>query len=103
MIAIIKKHVPKCKIYLFGSRARKTHSLGSDIDLAIDAGKEVCRFTIAKINNEIEESNIPFFVDIVDMHSTSTEMIEQILKYEVLWRNYFQKQTSQRKTLHGTK
>jgi len=52
ILEIIKKYVPKSKVYLFGSGAHKTHTPGSGIDLAIDAGEEIRR-------EEIKEKNIP--------------------------------------------
>lgn len=85
LIAIIKKHIPQAKIYLFGSRARKTHHPGSDIDIALDAGIVLDRGIIGEIKEEIENSTIPFFVDIVDLQAVSEQMREQILKEGILW------------------
>ena len=41
LLVIIKKQLPNCKIWLFGSRARGTHKSGADVDLAIDAGRRI--------------------------------------------------------------
>jgi len=41
LIEIINKHLPQAKIYLYGSRARKDHAEGSDIDLAIEINKAI--------------------------------------------------------------
>jgi predicted nucleotidyltransferase len=87
IIKIIKKHLPKCRIYLFGSRARGTGSPGSDIDLAIDALKKIDRHLICKIKEEIEETNIPFFIDIIDMHQADEKIKSQINKDRLLWSN----------------
>ncbi len=43
---LITALVPKAKIYLFGSRARGTHSEFSDIDIAVDAGEALPRVVI---------------------------------------------------------
>lgn len=85
ILAIITKHVPRAKIYLFGSRAKKTNHPGSDIDIAVDAGFVLDRHLIGDIKEEIENSTIPFFVDVVDLQAVSEQMRDQILKDGVLW------------------
>ena len=80
IISIIRKHIPDCKIYLFGSRAQKRSHEGSDIDLAIDNQEKIGRKIIYKIKNEIEENNIPFFVDIIDLNSVDKDFNESIKK-----------------------
>lgn len=85
LLSIIHKYLPNCKVYLFGSRARKTHREGSDIDLAIDTGKKVSLDIILDIKAEIEETTIPLFVDIVDMYSISDDFKEEIMKDKVVW------------------
>jgi len=86
LINIIKKHISTCKIYLFGSRASKKHTPYSDIDIAIDIGKQIDIGLLGKIKDEIEESIIPFFVDIVDLNNVPKELNQQILKYGGLWK-----------------
>lgn len=85
IIATITKHIPSCKIYLFGSRARKKHAPGSDIDLAIDSPQKIDRHLLCKIKEELEDANIPFFIDIVDLQSADNEIKSQIDKDKVLW------------------
>lgn len=85
LINIIKKHLPHSKIYLFGSRARSTHSPGSDIDIAIDAGIPIERAILGALKEEIVESNIPLFVDIIDLNDISEDIRQQIKKEGVLW------------------
>ncbi len=87
LVKIIKKYIPECKIYLFGSRSRKTHFPESDIDIAIDAGKRIDRYLLSNIREDIEESRIPFFVDILDMHDISQDIKDQILKDKILWNS----------------
>jgi predicted nucleotidyltransferase len=78
LIEIIKKHLPKCKIYLYGSRSRGDHSMGSDIDLALDTGDKIDTLIIAKIKDDIENSTIPLFTDIIDLNNISQEFKAQI-------------------------
>lgn len=87
IINIIHKYLPNAKIYLFGSRARKTHSQGADIDLALDSGEKIEFLTLFKIKEEIEETNLPLFVDLVDINDSDKEFIEEISKDWILWEN----------------
>ena len=64
-----------------GSRAKGTHKFGSDIDLAImSAG--VSDKTIRNIKAEIEESSLPYFVDITNFttlnHKELAEHIQRV-------------------------
>lgn len=97
LIEIISKHLPDAKIYLYGSRASGDFSMGSDIDLALDNGKPISITDLSSIKSDIEESNIPFFVDVVDIFTNESEINEsklvedpfrnQVLKTRVLWKN----------------
>ena len=88
IISIIKKYVPECKVYLFGSRAKGSHYEGSDIDLAIESDSKIKILIISRIKSEInEESNIPFFVDIVDIKSADANIMSQINKDKISWNN----------------
>ena len=85
IIEIISKQLTEAKIYLFGSRARKDHLPESDIDIAIDNRNKIDSFLLSLIKEEIEESNIPFTVDVVDLHDISDDFKKQILKDSVIW------------------
>jgi len=51
-------------VLIFGSRAKNTHKLGSDIDLAIKTTR-VNEAMLSKLNNYFSESNLPYFVDLI--------------------------------------
>ena len=85
LLDIIEKYVPGCNVYLFGSRARRTHQSGADVDLAIDAGKSVDYSIVFKILGDIEETTIPLFVDVVDLYSASDEFKGEVKKDGILW------------------
>ena len=87
IIKIIHSVLPGCKIYLFGSRARKNHSLGSDIDIAIDANKPIKLKKIYLIQDKIEKTNIPQNVDIVDLYSASDVFKQEVANDGVPWEN----------------
>ena len=85
LIPIIKKHLPTCTIYLFGSRARNTHQEGADIDIALDAGSKIDFTLLSKILDDIEESMVPVQVDVIDYHNISTAMKEEIDNEGIQW------------------
>jgi uncharacterized protein len=87
IIAIISALVPSAKIYLFGSRARNKHSQSSDIDIAIDAGKELRRADIDELVSIFSASNIMERIDIVDMHQVRREMLDSIKQEGILWKS----------------
>jgi len=88
IIKIIRKHVPACDIYLFGSRARKTNRPGADVDIALDAPEPIHFMTIGNIKEDLEESNIPFFVDIVDLKTVSDIFLKEFKQDGILWQSY---------------
>lgn len=65
-------------VHIFGSRAKGTYRPGSDIDLAI-LNDGVSDATIGKIKSELEDSSLPYFVDLVNFPKLKhPEFIEHI-------------------------
>jgi len=58
--------LPNEKIYLFGSRARGDERIHSDIDIAVESERALSE-KLAQIRYTIEESLLPYKVDIVDL------------------------------------
>ena len=58
------------KVYLFGSRARKDNSKIADIDLAIEGTNG---FNIKNLDEKIDDLNIPYNIDLVDLEKVSAE------------------------------
>ena len=85
LIDLIRQKIPGCRIWLFGSRARKTHRSGSDFDLAIDAGRILQMREIFAIKEAIEETTLPVFVDIVDINNVSSDFLDHIKKEWIVW------------------
>lgn len=85
LLQIIRKHLPHCKVYLFGSRATGKEASGSDIDIALDMGSPISRQMMFKILDEIEETTIPVNVDLIDLQTASGEFKENILAEGILW------------------
>ncbi|RUM60277.1 MAG: nucleotidyltransferase domain-containing protein [Persephonella sp.] len=67
------------KIYLFGSRARGDNSIYSDIDLAVKSDEDI-KEKISLLTEILEESYLPYKVDIVDLKNNS--YLEEIVKKE---------------------
>ena len=66
-------------IYLFGSRAKGLHKRYSDIDIAID-GKIKDKTTLTKVKLILEESNLPYKVDLI--HLENKMYLKNIIKQE---------------------
>jgi predicted nucleotidyltransferase len=78
---IFKTYCPNAEIWAFGSRVFGEAHEGSDLDLAvISLGKT--SIPLYELRNKIQESVIPFLVDIIAFNS-----IPQSFKDEIL-RNY---------------
>ena len=82
---IIKRYLPDTKIYLFGSRARGTNNPGSDIVSALDNNGPIDWSILGAIKEEISDSDIVLFVDVVDMYDVSDEIKKQIMRDGIPW------------------
>ena len=76
-----------CRVYLFGSRARGTAYQGSDADIAVMADRDIS-LPLSRARVILEESTIPYKIDLVDLSRTSADFQEQVLADGVLiWKN----------------
>jgi predicted nucleotidyltransferase len=87
LIRIIKKHLPKSTIYLFGSRAKNTERPNSDIDIAVDAQSKIPYAIKTKIVLEFDETTIPLKIDFVDLQTASEKLKSEVLDKGILWTN----------------
>jgi len=72
-----------CQIYLFGSRATDQYHDVSDFDIGVLASEEIGReLSIAR--ELLENSNIPFTVDLVDLSATSEEFATLVQQEGIL-------------------
>lgn len=72
------------KIYLFGSYAKGNFRQSSDVDIAIKGANSQ---KIRQLREHFEESNIPCKVDIVDLNFASANLIGEIERTGILWKN----------------
>jgi predicted nucleotidyltransferase len=86
IINLIKALHPNVKIYLFGSQATNTAARGSDIDIALDAGKRMDLVEVGEVRDILNETRIPQKIDVVDFHQVPETMRYLILKEGILWK-----------------
>ena len=75
----------KARVYLFGSQARGTAGMSSDIDIAIDCSDEDTAYRISCLRETLEESSFPWRVDVVDMHRAAAGLRKRIEQEGILW------------------
>lgn len=82
---IFEQYPEVTEVRIFGSRAKGNYTTGSDIDLAI-MNPEVNQKTITRILSDIEDSSLPYKVDLVAFHSLKTpEFVDHIERKGVLF------------------
>jgi len=74
-------------IYLFGSWARGDATRTSDIDIAIEPLAELPRGALARLRESLEESHIPYHVDVVDLRKTAPEFRRRVLTEGIPWND----------------
>ena len=77
----------ECTIHLFGSRARGTPASVSDFDIAVLAAEDIDR-ELSLAREMLELSNIPFTVDLVDLHAAGAALSRQVQAEGIMiWKN----------------
>jgi len=71
-------------VILFGSRGRGDHLETSDMDVGILSGRGMNKSKITLFRERIENSNIPYKVDVVDLSRASKEFTQVVLKEGVI-------------------
>jgi predicted nucleotidyltransferase len=77
--AILRRHVPDREVWVFGSRATRTAKEYSDLDLAVIGDIPLDLGQLALLENDFDESELPFKVDVVDW-ATASESFRQIIR-----------------------
>lgn len=70
-------------IFLYGSRARGDNRWNSDYDLWIDAN--LSRDVLRDLSERLEETNVPFRVDLVTTPQLTGSFADQVRKEAVPW------------------
>lgn len=78
--AILKRHLPGREVLVFGSRATGTAKEYSDLDLVVMGNDPLTLRQRALLEQDFDESVLPFKVDVVDWASTKESFREIINK-----------------------
>ncbi len=80
LLGIIQAIVPSAKIILYGSRARGDYRESSDIDLALDGGKEIPAYLFVEAQDIVKQLTMTHKVDLVDLADARGTFREAILR-----------------------
>ena len=72
-------------VYLFGSRARGSARRASDVDIAVEAREPLPPRVLARLRERLEESTVPYRVEIVDFASAGDDLRMRIKQEGVVW------------------
>jgi predicted nucleotidyltransferase len=72
-------------VYLFGSWAKGTPSRTSDIDVGVDPHSPLPPGTLAALRERLEESHVPYTVDVVDLTATDPAFRKIVLSEGIRW------------------
>lgn len=72
-------------VFLYGSRAKGTARRTSDIDIAILPQTPLPAWVLSEIREALEESHIPYQVDLMDLSTADPSFRERILQEGISW------------------
>ncbi len=72
-------------VYLFGSWARGEATSVSDIDIALDSANPLPPGILARLRERLEESHVPYRVDVVDLTGADPAFRQRIIDEGVRW------------------
>lgn len=75
------------KVLLFGSHAKDMAHRYSDIDIAIFSATVLPSDFITQLKEKIEESTIPYHVDVIDLSQTDEKFRDKVLKEGIIWKD----------------
>jgi uncharacterized protein len=74
----VERHIPTATVWAFGSRVKGSHRPQSDLDLAILCDKETAQNNLPRLNEALDESDLPFRVQTLDFHRLPQHMQDNI-------------------------
>lgn len=84
-LVLSKLDLTKYAVFLFGSRTETRHSQFADIDIGI-LGSEPLPLTLrAQLIELLNESDIPFKVDVVDFYNVDANFKKIALEKRIVW------------------
>ncbi len=85
IIEILCVCFPLAQVYLYGSRAKKTNTERSDIDLAVDTGERIDRYLLGEARALLDALYMPYKIDLIDLNAVSKSFREIVLREGILW------------------
>ncbi len=76
--AILQRRVPKARAWAFGSRVKGTAQRFSDLDLALENEEPLSLRTLALLDADFAESDLPIKVDVVDLRTVAPAFRERV-------------------------
>ena len=80
IVKLLRDELVPDRLILFGSRARGDAHKGSDIDIAVEAGKNLSHREERKLKEKIEEVSGIYFVDIIFLEKISKDFRDMIME-----------------------
>ena len=84
LLHILNEHVPEWEVWAFGSRVSGRVRRGSDLDLVLVGPEPVPIERLGALLGALEESSLPFFVDVLDWRGIPASFRENIDKERIL-------------------
>lgn len=75
----------RVRVYLFGSYARGDQRPTSDVDIALEPLDALPTGLVSRLREAIEESDIPYEVEIVDLSEVDDRFRARVLSEGILW------------------
>jgi predicted nucleotidyltransferase len=72
-------------VFLFGSRADGTYTSDSDIDIGFISSSKIDNLLFYKIRIALEESIIPYHIDLVDFYNADCEFKKIAMENIIIW------------------
>ena len=72
-------------VYLFGTRAHGRASRTSDIDVGVLPLEPLSPGVLSAIREALEESRVPYTVDLVDLSQVDSDLRRRVLEEGVQW------------------
>lgn len=85
VLAALGEH--QAEVWLFGSCARDETRQHSGIDIAILARDELSDAFFGILAADIEESSIPYDVDVVDLRHADPALVAEVQREGIKWRD----------------
>lgn len=73
-------------VFLIGSWARREIRPSSDMDIAIDPKSEKARDLIPEITEALQESTVPYRVEVVDLTTVDARFLKKVAEEGVRWK-----------------